>query len=204
MLVIGAMVAFQPASAQADIYSFVDKDGVVHFTNIKRTGKRWKRIMKTGPGKARAVHARRRRALPAERYTKFDVHIRQAAALYHIPEALVRAVIRVESDYDPRAVSYAGARGLMQLMPKTGRGMGVTNPFDPRQNIFGGTRFLRVLANQLRGNLPLTLAAYHAGLGAVNKYRGIPPYRTTQSYVRLVLAYFYRYRDGARNAKKGS
>lgn len=182
-------------TAHADIYSHIDKDGVVHFTNIPRPGRKWKRVMKTGPGKARVVHARRRRSsLPADRRSRYDQHIRHAAALYHMPEALVRAVIHVESDYDPRAVSRVGAGGLMQLMPKTARGMGVTQIFDPRQNIFGGTRFLRVLANRFSGDLVLTIASYHAGAGAVGKYRGIPPYQTTQRYVRMVLARYYAYR----------
>ncbi|MCK5797195.1 MAG: lytic transglycosylase domain-containing protein [Deltaproteobacteria bacterium] len=184
-----------PQSAQADIYSHIDKEGVVHFTNIPRSGPKWKRVMKTGPGKARIVHAqRRRRHLSADRYTRYDVHIRQASVLYHMPEALVRAIIHVESDYDPGAVSRVGARGLMQLMPRTGRGMGVTAPFNARQNIFGGTRFLRVLANRFSGDLVLTIASYHAGAGAVSKYHGIPPYRTTQRYVRMVLAKYYKYR----------
>ncbi|MBW2734981.1 MAG: lytic transglycosylase domain-containing protein [Deltaproteobacteria bacterium] len=152
--------------------------------------------MRTGPGKAGAVHSRRRsrRRRSPSRYTAYDLHIRQAAGLYHMPEALVRAVIRVESDYDPRAVSRVGASGLMQMMPATARGMGVTDSFNPRQNIFGGTRFLRVLANRFSGDLVLTIAAYHAGPGAVRKYKGIPPYRTTQRYVRMVLAQYYRFR----------
>lgn len=184
-----------PSRAHADIYSYIDKNGVVHFTNIRRPGRKWKRVMRTGPGKARVVHARRRRRrLSADRYTRYDAHIRHAAALYHIPEALIRAMIHVESDYDPGAVSRVGARGLMQLMPRTGRGMGVTDPFDPRQNIFGGVRFLRVLANRFSGDLVLTIAAYHAGAGAVGKYKGIPPYRTTQRYVRMVLRKYYGYR----------
>ncbi|MCA9667551.1 MAG: lytic transglycosylase domain-containing protein [Myxococcales bacterium] len=194
--VFSALVLGGSSVAQADIYRYIDKDGVVHFTNIRRHNKRWKRIMRTGPGKARAVSAARRgRGLDPGRFTRYDRWIKQAAALYHIPEALVRAVIHVESNYYPRAVSSAGAQGLMQLMPMTGRGMGVTDPFDPRQNIFGGTRFLRVVANRLRGDLVLTIAAYHAGVGAVLKYgRNIPPYATTQQYVRWVLKKYYRYR----------
>lgn len=193
LLLVGALAA---APARADIYSYIDQQGVVHYTNIPRPGRKWKRIMRTGPGKAQAVHApRRARGLTAARYLQYDVHIRQAAVLYHIPEALIRAVIGVESDYDPQAVSRAGARGLMQMMPFTSRGMGVLDPFDPRQNIFGGTRFLRVLANRFRGDLVLTIAAYHAGAGAVTKYGwSIPPYATTQSYVRMVLSRYRRER----------
>ncbi|HHH28195.1 MAG TPA: lytic transglycosylase domain-containing protein, partial [Polyangiaceae bacterium] len=126
-----------------------------------------------------------------DRYHRFDAFIREAAALYRLPEAFVRAVIRVESNYNPQVVSHAGASGLMQLMPATAARMGVTDVFDPRQNIMGGTRYLRVLANQFNGDLVLTIAAYNAGEGAVLRYRGIPPYEETQRYVRRVLRHYY-------------
>ena len=186
-----------PDTGRADIYSYIDKDGVVHFTNIPRRSKKWKRVMKTGPGKASAPRGRRVDRVPpsdrsSSRYHRHDRHIEEAAALYHIPVPLVRAVVSVESDFDPRVVSRAGAQGLMQLMPFVSKGMGVTNPFDPRQNIFGGVRFLRILANRFAGDLVLTIASYHAGAGAVRKYGGIPPYETTQKYVRWVLSRYYR------------
>jgi soluble lytic murein transglycosylase-like protein len=182
--------------AFADIYSYIDRDGIIHFTNHPRPGRKWKRVLKTGPGKARVVHAHRRsRAeLSSRRFHTYDETIRQASALYHIPEPLIHAVIGVESDYDPLAISRVGAKGLMQLMASTARGMGVTDPFDPSQNIYGGTRYLRVLANRLQGDLVLTIAAYHAGAHAIDKYKGIPPYRTTQAYVRMVLKRYYRQR----------
>ena len=101
---------------------------------------------------------------------------------------------KVESDYDPRAVSVAGARGLMQLMPATGLRMQVHDAFDPKSNILGGTRYLRVLANTFNGNLELTIAGYNAGEGAVIRYGGIPPYDETQMYVLKVLQYYHRYR----------
>jgi soluble lytic murein transglycosylase-like protein len=187
------------AEARADIYSYIDAEGVVHFTNQPRPGRRWRRVMKTGPGKASAPRGTAVDKIPPsdrspERYSRYDRHISEAATLYHIPVPLVRAVIKVESDYDPRVVSRAGAQGLMQLMPQVSRGMGVTDVFDPRQNVFGGSRFLRVLANEWSGDLVLTIAAYHAGSGAVKKYGGIPPYSTTQKYVRWVLSEYYRQR----------
>lgn len=185
--------------AHADIYSYLDGDGVVHFTNMPRPGKKWKRVMKTGPGKAAAARGTSVDKVPPkdrtpERYSRFDEYIQQASALYHIPVTLIRAVVQVESDFDPRVVSRAGAQGLMQLMPSVSRGMGVTDPFDPRQNIFGGTRFLRVLANAFAGDLVLTISGYHAGPYAVKRYGGIPPYQTTQKYVRWVLSAYYRQR----------
>ena len=129
-----------------------------------------------------------------ERFTRYDAHIREASSLYQIPEELVRAVIKVESDFDPRSVSRADARGLMQLIPETATRMMVTDIMDPRQNILGGVRYLRVLANTFNGNLELTIAAYNAGEGAVVRYGGIPPYEETQGYVVRVLTYYRAYR----------
>jgi soluble lytic murein transglycosylase-like protein len=203
-MVRGVLLAVLLApAASADVYSYTDADGVIHFTNLPRGKAPWKRLFKTGPGKASS-----RRgpcvacdAVPAsdtspERFSRFDAHIADAAGVYQIPEALIRAVIKVESDYDPRVVSNVGARGLMQLMPDTQSGMGVRDVFDPRECILGGTRYLRVLANRFDGDLVRTLAGYHAGPGAVDKYDGIPPYETTQAYVRAVLRHYYRYKRG--------
>ena len=188
-----------PNSSLADIYTYIDGEGVVHFTNIPRPGKKWKRVMKTGPGKASAPRGRQVDPIPPhdnspDRLARYDQHILHASALYHIPVILIRAIIKVESDFDPRVVSRAGAQGLMQLMPAVSRGMGVTDVYDPRQNIFGGTRFLRILANAFAGDLVLTISAYHAGPLAVKKYHGIPPYYTTQKYVRWVLSEYYKLR----------
>ncbi len=105
--------------------------------------------------------------------------------------------MRVESDFNSQVVSRAGAMGLMQLMPKTARSMGVSDPFDARQNILGGARYLRILANRFKGDLVLTVAAYNAGEGAVQKHNGIPPYKETQRYVRRVLKHYYAYRGGS-------
>ena len=130
------------------------------------------------------------------RYERYDAHVREAAALYQIPEALVRAVIRQESDFNPYSVSHSGAMGLMQLMPQTASSMSVRDPFDPRQSILGGTRFLRLLANMFNGDLVLTIAAYNAGPNAVIRHAGVPPYEETQHYVQQVLRYYYTYRAG--------
>jgi soluble lytic murein transglycosylase-like protein len=113
--------------------------------------------------------------------------------LYQIPEALIRAVIKAESGFRVHAVSWAGARGLMQLMPQTASKIGVKDSFDPRENILGGTRYLRLLANTFGGNLILTLAGYHAGQNAVIKYGGVPPYPRTRLYIKTVLKYYYQY-----------
>jgi soluble lytic murein transglycosylase-like protein len=180
-------------ASYADIYTHVDADGVVSFSNQK--GKQGKLYVKEKRATTRVF-------MPSddspERYHRYDHHIRGAAALYQIPEELVRAVIKVESDFDPRAVSPANAHGLMQLIPGTAERMLVRNIHDPRQNIYGGVRYLRVLANMFNGDLQMTIAGYNAGENAVIRHRGIPPYAETQAYVVKVLTYYRLYRGQAR------
>jgi soluble lytic murein transglycosylase-like protein len=130
----------------------------------------------------------------AARERLYAPYIEEAARLYDIPEDFVRAVIRVESNFRYRATSSAGAQGLMQLMPSVQREMGVESPWDPRANVLGGTRLLRVLADRFEGDMVKVLAAYHAGSGAVSGAEGIP-YEATESYVRSVLDRYYEYRS---------
>lgn len=134
-----------------------------------------------------------------ERERLYAPFIDEAATLYRLPPELIGAVIRVESNYRYRAVSEKGAMGLMQLMPSVVREMGVGNPWDPRANILGGARLLRVLADRFEGDLVKVLAAYHAGSGAVKGAEGIP-YEATESYVRSVLDRYYEYRSRAPRA----
>ncbi|HRE88513.1 MAG TPA: lytic transglycosylase domain-containing protein, partial [Myxococcota bacterium] len=131
-----------------------------------------------------------------ERERLYAPFIDEAATLYRLPPELIGAVIRVESNYRYRAVSEKGAMGLMQLMPSVVREMGVGNPWDPRANILGGARLLRVLADRFEGDLVKVLAAYHAGSGAVKGAEGIP-YEATESYVRSVLDRYYEYKSRA-------
>jgi soluble lytic murein transglycosylase-like protein len=192
------------------------EDGIVEFTNLQPVGKRWKVLFRLGPGKASALRGQSdlvpARDTSGARYARYDDDIRDQQSYFGIPQALIRAVIRTESDFDPHVVSSAGAQGLMQLMPATARSMGVTNVWDARQNIMGGARYLQLLARRycrtpaegLEGKMTgfvcsfdekiKVLAGYHAGPGAVDKYGGLPPYETTRSYVTAVLQRFDEYR----------
>lgn len=194
-----------PGAARADVWSREEAStGILYFTNVRPAGKGWRRFS-TGPGKAGTVSGvigeckRRggRAVVPArdrspDRYRRYDDAIRDASAIYQVPEPLIRAVIKVESDYDARVVSCAGAEGLMQLMPGTQKQVGVEDVWDPRQSVFGGTAYLRILANSFGGDLTKTIAGYHAGPGAVQKHKGVPPYETTKTYVRMVRAEYER------------
>lgn len=193
-------------SVHADVWSYTSADDVVHFTNIKPRGKhasKWRLIQKEEEDVGKAVGRRgdceRCDKVPAqdrssERFARYDEHILEAASLYQIPVSLIRAVIKVESDYDPRVVSSFGARGLMQLMPAVIEDMGVRDVHDPRENILGGTRLLRILANRYQGDLVRTIAAYHAGVGSLARFDDrVPPYEHTRKYLRMVLDRYQQY-----------
>jgi len=193
-LALAAVAALVVGDARADIYKYVDSAGVVHFTTT-RPGNGQGHVYIKGDSRRSMTGV----AVPPSdrdvaRFSRYDEHIRQAAALYQIPEQLVRAIIKVESDYDPRAVSVSGARGLMQLMPDTADRLQVRDIDDPRENIFGGVRFLRILANSFNGDLELTVAAYNAGEGEVMRSGGIPAIPETRDYVTRVTRFYRRYR----------
>ena len=129
----------------------------------------------------------------------YDELIAEAAARYDLDPALIKAVIRTESAFNARVVSPAGAQGLMQLMPALAEEMGVTDAFDPRQNILGGAKYLRQLLDATRGSIPLALASYNAGPGNVARYKGIPPFEETRNYVRKITALLAEADQGERN-----
>jgi soluble lytic murein transglycosylase-like protein len=169
----------------ADIYVYRDDRGIVHFTNVP-TKPVYRPFLLLQP------YIRR---LRGKETAKFDQLIAIACQRYSVEFELVKAVIKAESAFDPSALSPAGARGLMQLMPGTAAQHGVADSHDPRSNIEGGVRHLRLLLDRFRGNLTLTLAAYNAGAEAVDRYNGIPPYAETQTYVQRVLQFRESYRQ---------
>jgi soluble lytic murein transglycosylase-like protein len=172
-----------PALSLADIYKFVDKDGVVHFSNVPTTSGKWVLVIKE----------QRVQFNLGQNFEKYQPEIWKASQRYSVDYNLVKAVIKAESNFNPKAVSRAGAKGLMQLMPETASILQVNDSFHPEENIDGGVRYLRYLLNLYNDNLQLALAAYNAGEKAVFKYRGIPPYQETQTYVQRVLGYYQKY-----------
>jgi soluble lytic murein transglycosylase-like protein len=176
------LAALAGGVAQADIYSFVDAAGVTHFSNVP-VDKRYRLLLATPP-QAKAVAAGSWLA----RSAAYDPVIERAAASAAVRPELVRAVIVVESAFNPRAVSKRGALGLMQLNPATAQRYGVSNAFDPEQNITAGVHYLRDLMERFGNNLELVLAAYNAGEDAVERYgRSIPPFSETRQYVPNVM-----------------
>ena len=174
------MFLLMAASASwADIYVYRDKNGVLHFTNVP-TSPDYRIFIRHDP---------KRRYKPYST-DKFDAHITQAAQEHDLSFALLKAIIKVESDFDPEAVSRAGAKGLMQIMPQNYEALGLQDPFDPQENIKAGSRYFRELLDRFDGQLALTLAAYNAGPGIVDRYRSIPPYPETQDYVEKVMKYY--------------
>jgi len=177
---LALLMTLTPPAFASSLYRRVDEQGVTHFTNAP-TDPRFKQVgglSGTAQGWFR---------LPEVVRTRYGQEIREIAARHGVDPDLVEAVIRVESAFNPRAVSNKGAQGLMQLMPRTASALGVRNVFDPYQNIEGGVRHLRYLLDRYPGNVPLALAAYNAGEKAVDQYRGIPPYGETTQYVQKIL-----------------
>jgi soluble lytic murein transglycosylase-like protein len=181
-----AVLTCGPAAAGAQIVQLDEADGTVHLTNAP-ADPRYQRLGLAVPPSLPPTFPGLRAALPSRAVSSIGAHIRDAAERYGIPEPLVTAVIRVESGFNPRAVSRKGARGLMQLMPATAVQLGVRDSFDPAENIDGGVRHLRGLIERFDNDLSLALAAYNAGERAVLQYGGVPPYPETQQYVMRIL-----------------
>ncbi len=180
----GVFILLATPSPYADIYMYRDKDGVRHFTNVP-TIPDYKLYLRHDP----------KRKYNAYTTKKYDLYISEAAEKYGVSFALVKAIIKVESDFDHRAVSRCGAKGLMQIMPMNFRDLGISDPFDARQNILGGTRYFSQLLERYDDQISLTLAAYNAGPTIVDRLRRIPPYPETRDYVEKVIKYYNRFSD---------
>jgi len=166
------------------LYYYVDENGVWHFSDTRRDERFNKMII--WPEQSNS-------SIKLNLDINFDYYIKDACRLYGVEENLVRAMIKVESNFDPNAVSKKGAQGLMQLMPKTAEMFRLIDPFHPRENIYAGVAYFKSLLVKYQWNERLALAGYNAGPGAVDKYNGIPPYPETQNYVKKVLEYRDQY-----------
>lgn len=188
--------ACQWQSLYADVYKFTDKDGIVHYTNVKPSNQK---NVKTFSFPCYASDPECQQLdwenIPLNRRA-FHEEIRAAAQVFTVDESLIRAIIHAESAYQPEALSPKGAQGLMQLMPATEKELQVDDVFDPLNNIEGGTRYLSLLLKEFNQNIDLAAAAYNAGPGAVRKYGGIPPYKETREYVRRIRILYRRYSSG--------
>ena len=184
ILILGLFAAVLAGAvpAWADIYKYIDSSGVVHFTNTPTSTDYILYLREKGKKDFR----------PAPR--TYDAIIARAERIFGVDAALIKAVIQAESNFNPKAVSRMGARGLMQIMPENDDSLNISNAFDPSQNIMGGTRYLKQLLKRYNSKLPLALAAYNAGPDAVDRYRQIPPFRETQAYVKKVMSLYSRYK----------
>ncbi len=184
LLFIWMTLDYRSEAYSSEIYQFVDPSGVIHFTNVP-TDPRYKR--------------RNLKAINPFRFERqirehdIDAFIDGAAEHYEVDPALIKAMIRVESNFDPNAVSSAGAEGLMQIMPKTAEVLEIAHPFDPEENIAGGTRYIRYLLDRFAQDIKLALAAYNAGPESITKYGGVPPYAETKRYISKVLHFYEHY-----------
>jgi soluble lytic murein transglycosylase-like protein len=185
--IFAALTLFVTPCLHADIYVYVDKQGVFHFTNVP-TSDKYKIYMRETPPAPRASHNPR----------EYDDVISEAARRHGLDFPLLKALIHVESYFNPRAVSRKGAMGLTQIMPGTMELLKISDPFDPWENIMGGARYLKSMLERFDGQLSLALAAYNAGPSAVERYNAIPPFKETREYVEKVMKFFHHYNgDGS-------
>jgi soluble lytic murein transglycosylase len=182
-LLLFVLTTIATPCAQADIYLYVDRNGVLHFTNTP-TSSQYKVYMSETPKYRKSVYSN----------ASYDDVIAEAAKRNDISSPLLKALIHVESYFNPKAVSKKGALGLMQIMPENLALLDIDDPFDPWENIMGGARYLKSMIERFSGQLHLALAAYNAGPTAVEKYNDIPPYPETQNYVQKVMKAFRIYR----------
>jgi soluble lytic murein transglycosylase-like protein len=208
----GLVVVSAASVARADGFEYVDRDGRAHAVRpaASADGSPPEATPRSRPGSGEAGDLPSAAPLPYQPSPgigpeddafPYATFITQAAGLYSLPRELVCAVMKIESGGNPNAVSSSGALGLMQLMPSTAADLQLTDPFDPRQNVFGGVRFLRILVNTFQGDLALALAAYHAGAGRVQRWGGVPDIPATRRYVANVMATYHRFEIAAAHTR---
>jgi soluble lytic murein transglycosylase len=182
MIIVTLYCLVPTGSASSDIYRFRDERGVWHFSDI-RSDPRYRLYLTTS-------------GLKAKRYiAAYDEIITRASRQFNVDAYLIKAIIKAESSFEPDAISESGAQGLMQLMPATAKDMKVDNPFDPEDNIIGGTRYLSLLLRRFNHNTRFTVAAYNVGATAVEDCNGIPPIPQTRRFVEKVMAYYQEFRE---------
>ncbi|UCD91426.1 MAG: lytic transglycosylase domain-containing protein [Desulfobacterales bacterium] len=169
----------------ADIYTYTDSQGVRHFTNVP-TSSKYKIYIKE----------KSRQSVNTYETDRYDDLITKASNKYGVSFSLLKALIKTESDFDPWAVSKVGAKGLMQIMPENLKRLNINDPFDPRENIMGGTLYLKQLIKRFNGKLSLALAAYNAGPKMVENYQRIPPFPETEDFVKKVMKYYAVFKKG--------
>jgi soluble lytic murein transglycosylase-like protein len=181
LILIVVVFLFQ-RDVMADIYMYIDSNGVLHFTNAP-TSSQYRLYIKERPKEVDSSAA-------------YDSLIGEASQLLGLSFPLLKALIKVESNFDSKAVSKTGAVGLMQIMPENIKTLNVRDPFNPRDNIMGGAVYLKEMIKRFDGRLPLALAAYNAGPSLVDRHNAIPPIKETEEYVKKVMKYFYLYKNG--------
>ncbi len=190
-LVLSSVIgfAFFVMHVYADIYRYIDKNGVLYFTNVP-TSSGYELYL-------REVSIEQT-PNPIGSYLRdrYEHVIAEASQRHGVSAPLLKAIIKVESNFNPWAVSRKGAKGLMQIMPANIKALRIKDPFDPEENIMGGTRYFKQLLTQFNGKLILALAAYNAGPERVNRYNGIPPFEETENYVEKVMKYYYLFKKG--------
>ena len=185
LMAVFGLIFISSQIARADVYVYKDKNGVLTFTNVpNHTG--FRRVLREGVAPQLQSVALR---------NSYEPLIRLVSSRHSVDADLIRAVIKTESDFNPAARSHKGAIGLMQLMPDTAKLHNVSDAYNPRENVDGGVRHLRMLLDRYQGNLELSLAAYNAGSAAVEKHQGIPPFAETREYVKRVLRFYDHYRN---------